>query len=48
MPEKGCYICLPDQPTEGLEDPCDACEADWIAYYYAAYGSDGSHESDAS
>lgn len=35
MPEKGCYICLPDEPTEGLEDPCDACEASWMEYVYA-------------
>lgn len=35
MPEKGCYLCLPDEPTEGLEDPCDECEADWMAYVYA-------------
>lgn len=34
---KGCYICRPDEPVEGLEDPCDECEASWVAYYYAAY-----------
>lgn len=32
----GCYICDPAAFSSD-EEPCQACEQEWIAYYYAAY-----------
>lgn len=42
----GCYICRPDDP-DAPEDGCEACEADWIAYYYAVYVDGASDSSSA-